>query len=604
MSRIGSSGQSRVVARAVWRRAVPLLAVLFVGALLVPVMMPRSAANLAAQTSVAVPHYDHVFVVLEENHGYSAIIGSSQAPYLNQLASANGLATNYDAVAHPSLPNYMALTGGVATSGGDCDSCTFSNRNISDSLAAQGLTWKAYEEGLGNQNVLTPFPGAAGGYDNHHDPFAHWADDNPARLADIVDYTHLAADLKSASTTPTLAFISPDVAHDMHSASVTAGDQWAQQNFPAIFNSPAWKTQHSLLAVVWDEGTGSVNQVAAILAASDGTISAGTKSSTHYTHYSLLHTLEVSWGLPTLTSADAGAAPMSDIFHGGSGSPPPSPSGTPGPSHSPHPTPTPSPSPPPGGGSACNLVSRGADPTGAKDSTSVLQSAVDSCTSVDIPAGRYRLSNNIHVTRAVVVRGAGPTSTFLIQTARKNIFEVTADGVTIEQVNLDTSAFASAPVLKDPDPGVLFSNGSHDTYSYITGKAGSGFGMRLVGPNPCYSFQRGGNVVDHIDMTTTGTGGFAAVDIDCQNGTRVSNIVIHGGILALFNDENTSLTGEEFWRGPRNMTCEPAWYVTGPSNHITVANVVSHAGKGVIGNRPKGPVTDITVTNQTITSGC
>ena len=47
-----------------------------------------------------------------ENHGYGSLIGSSQAPYINQLANTYGLATNYFAVSHPSLPNYIALTSG------------------------------------------------------------------------------------------------------------------------------------------------------------------------------------------------------------------------------------------------------------------------------------------------------------------------------------------------------------------------------------------------------------------------------------------------------------------------------------------------------------
>ena len=47
-----------------------------------------------------------------ENHGYDEIIGSSDAPYLNGLANSYGVATNYVSVAHPSLPNYLALTGG------------------------------------------------------------------------------------------------------------------------------------------------------------------------------------------------------------------------------------------------------------------------------------------------------------------------------------------------------------------------------------------------------------------------------------------------------------------------------------------------------------
>jgi len=46
-----------------------------------------------------VPAFDHIFLVIMENHGYDEIMGSSDAPYLNQLADRYGVATNYVSVA-------------------------------------------------------------------------------------------------------------------------------------------------------------------------------------------------------------------------------------------------------------------------------------------------------------------------------------------------------------------------------------------------------------------------------------------------------------------------------------------------------------------------
>ena len=59
--------------------------------------------------------YKHIIWVMMENHSYNTIIGSSQAPYINSLASECGLATNYHNISHPSLPNYMAATAGLST---------------------------------------------------------------------------------------------------------------------------------------------------------------------------------------------------------------------------------------------------------------------------------------------------------------------------------------------------------------------------------------------------------------------------------------------------------------------------------------------------------
>jgi hypothetical protein len=59
-----------------------------------------------------VPHLDHVFVIMMENHGYNQIIGNPSAPFMNQYAKRVNLATNYFAVAHPSLTNYLEVVGG------------------------------------------------------------------------------------------------------------------------------------------------------------------------------------------------------------------------------------------------------------------------------------------------------------------------------------------------------------------------------------------------------------------------------------------------------------------------------------------------------------
>jgi len=59
-----------------------------------------------------VPHLDHVFVIMMENHGYSQIVGNPNAPFINEYIKKVNLATNYYAVAHPSLTNYLEVTGG------------------------------------------------------------------------------------------------------------------------------------------------------------------------------------------------------------------------------------------------------------------------------------------------------------------------------------------------------------------------------------------------------------------------------------------------------------------------------------------------------------
>src|SRR5262245_47005528 len=59
-------------------------------------------------------HRDHVFVIVMENHGYQQIINNPNEPFLNSLIAKGevGVATNYFAVGHPSLTNYLEIVGG------------------------------------------------------------------------------------------------------------------------------------------------------------------------------------------------------------------------------------------------------------------------------------------------------------------------------------------------------------------------------------------------------------------------------------------------------------------------------------------------------------
>ena len=80
-----------------------------------------------------------------ENKPYGDVAGSSAAPYENRLAHACGLATNYHAVAHPSLPNYIAATSGGTQGIGDDgppSAHPLGVASIYGQLDARGKTWR------------------------------------------------------------------------------------------------------------------------------------------------------------------------------------------------------------------------------------------------------------------------------------------------------------------------------------------------------------------------------------------------------------------------------------------------------------------------------
>ena len=248
-----------------------------------------------------------------ENHEYSEIIGSSSAPYTNSLATQNALATRYDAVSHPSLPNYLSLTA-ASTFGitSDCENCFLNQTNLADQIEASGRTWRAYMESMPSPCSLTD----SGEYGMWHNPWLYYNDirTNATRCnAGVVPYTHFSSDLTS-SNVPNFMWVTPNLCNDMHDCSVSTGDTWLKNNVPAILNSAAFTTQNSLLMITWDEDNGSSgNHVATLVIAKS--VPPGFRSGVKYTHYSLLTTVESAWGLSPLTGNDGGASPMSDFFH-------------------------------------------------------------------------------------------------------------------------------------------------------------------------------------------------------------------------------------------------------------------------------------------------
>lgn len=272
------------------------------------------AGQPQAQSTSLVPHLDHVVIILEENKPATDIIGNPDAPYLNSLATDYATATNYSAITHPSLPNYLALTSGsTAGISNDCSpdpsTCAATGTSIAQSLEAVGLTWRMYAESM---------PASCGmensdRYAVKHNPFVYFSavtDDHGSCAEHVVPFSEFATDLANDQL-PDLAFISPDLCSDMHDCPVATGDAWLAREVPQLLASPAF-AGNSLLVVTFDEGSGSDNRVALLFA---GPAAAkATTSNAAYTHYSLLRTIEAGLGLPTLTDNDAGAPTMEDLL--------------------------------------------------------------------------------------------------------------------------------------------------------------------------------------------------------------------------------------------------------------------------------------------------
>jgi hypothetical protein len=234
-----------------------------------------------------------------ENHSYNKIIGSSSAPYINSLASACGLATNYHNITHPSLPNYVGATSGLSLSAlspfmGDCGPGGSCNTKA-PSIFGETSSWKAYEETMPNNCD----PANSGYYYVRHNPGPYFTSLTNCPTNDV-PYTQLSSDLSSGKL-PAFSFVSPNAVDDMHNGTVAQGDTWLSQNVPTILNSSAYKTGTLAVFITWDEGTSGTTGAncatnttdnschVATLVISPSTTT-GTKSSKLFNHYSLFMT--------------------------------------------------------------------------------------------------------------------------------------------------------------------------------------------------------------------------------------------------------------------------------------------------------------------------
>ncbi|MBF6556304.1 MAG: phosphoesterase [Acidimicrobiales bacterium] len=356
-------------------------------------------------STTGLPGIHHVFVILLENEGFDATFGSPSAdPYLATTLPASGaLLTNYYGIGHFSNGNYIGLISGQAPNPlnqADCQvfgdfpatatvspdgqisdsGCVFppAVTTVANQLNQAHLTWKGYMEDMGNipareaavcghpavetaDRTQAAVPGD--GYATRHNPFVYFHSiiDNPSLCDSTVvplgtatgalpsgtptGVTGLATDLKSASTTPNLSFVSPNLCNDGHDApcvnqhaspSAFANiDTFLKTWVPLITGSPAFK-KDGLLEVTFDESvtadaTSCCNQTPGPAAASPGLsgpgggrtgtvlispfIKDGTTTDVPYNHYSTLATIEDLFGLTKLGQAKTTSATFgTDIF--------------------------------------------------------------------------------------------------------------------------------------------------------------------------------------------------------------------------------------------------------------------------------------------------
>jgi acid phosphatase len=281
---------------------------------------------LAPTTATPPPQWSGtVFTIVMENHSRGEILGNTNAPFINQLAAQGAVAAGYhDSFVHPSEPNYIWMTSGenfgILDDNDPGSHHLSSTSHIADQLENAGLTWKSYQEGMGDPCGLQ----SHGRYAAKHNPFVYFDDVNgwdgsafhpEIRCnAHVVDYSQLDTDLAQHAL-PRYVFITPNLDNDMHDGSVAQGDAWLQNEVPKLMNDPAF-TNNGALFLLWDEGGGSpANDDPPFLVVSPHA-NAGLVSNVDYDTSSYLKTVEQMLGLEVLPCSPQAATvdAMTDLF--------------------------------------------------------------------------------------------------------------------------------------------------------------------------------------------------------------------------------------------------------------------------------------------------
>lgn len=268
--------------------------------------LSTTASTKGCGSVAKVPHrWEHVIWIWFENKSYHSVVGSSAAPYLNRLAGACGLATNYRSIAHPSLPNYLAATSGSTHNlHRNClpRHCAVSGVSIFGQSSRGGRSWRAYAE-----SMPTPCDRSnAHLYGVRHNPPAYYSALGSGCARHDIPFGSsvsgaFARDVTSG-TLPSFAFVTPNLCHDMHDCSVLTGDLWLATWLPRIVAGKNYRAGKTAVFVTFDEGKGSDNfHVATFVVAP--TVHVGTRSAAAFSHYSLLRTTEEMLGLPLLGAA-------------------------------------------------------------------------------------------------------------------------------------------------------------------------------------------------------------------------------------------------------------------------------------------------------------
>ena len=253
--------------------------------------------------------YKHVVWIVMENKSYSDVIGSTTAPYINRLAKACGVATNFYAESHPSLPNYIAMTSG-STQGITDDMGPSAHPLRAPNIFSQLQgNWRALQESMPSRCARRD----SGLYAVRHNPAVYYTNISRQCASRDIPLTY------PLNLSARFTFVTPNLCNDMHSCptgpdlttQIRTGDNWLSRFLPKVLASRQYKSGSTAVFLTWDEDHGGHIPTLVIAPST----SPGTKSNTKFDHYSLLRTTEQILGIKMYLGSASSARSMRSAFH-------------------------------------------------------------------------------------------------------------------------------------------------------------------------------------------------------------------------------------------------------------------------------------------------
>jgi hypothetical protein len=260
--------------------------------------------DVPAGSTLPVPAQSPIVVIMLENKTEADVHDATDAPYLKHLLAAGAEMIDYQAIAHPSQPNYLALFSGSTQGVFDDDLHDIDAPTLADQIEAAGKTWRMFAENYpGNCSLAATASGGPDGdgtYARKHVPALSFRSitATPSRCANVQPLGSFTPDAAN------FIWVVPNLCHDMHDCPIASGDRWLASFVPKILEAPAFQPGgHGLVVVTFDEGRGNDGNAEVVTVLLGPDVRAGTKSDIAHSHYSVLRTIETSLGLPCLADA-------------------------------------------------------------------------------------------------------------------------------------------------------------------------------------------------------------------------------------------------------------------------------------------------------------